>query len=334
VLLLLSSNAACCILTLVRCLQNCRPPTVFEVIAELWNSSAFNPIAPASDCHFDFQLATDCSYALVAGLTPATPQRIEDCFTSMRSDLLRIISRWEQSGQGEGGRDQEEEEDDAVVGDALDADDASCVSSSIATNEDASPRRRSANLGCLNGRPVRALQSRAAFLNGRPSYLLYFWEVADAHQLLQSSLQRLSNDTGAMDASCAPSATSTTSSSGSRGQQRRRQQTGSLAGHDDEQRVLASLAQSMKELSESQQQMQRARASERQLEDQRLLLEGMQETRKRVFERRSQLLDEARKYRKLNAELIMDDERSQRLSEFYKSELRLLEEEIRGLEGD
>jgi hypothetical protein len=119
-----------------------------------------------------------------------------------------------------------------------------------------------------------------------------------------------------------------------RGQQQRCQQRGSLAGHDDKQRVLASLAQSMKELSESEQQMQRARASERQLEDQRLLLEGMKETRKRVFERRTQLLDEARKYRKLNAELIMDDERSQRLSAFNKSELCLLEEEIRGLEGD
>ncbi len=137
---------------------DCRPPTVFEVIAELWNSSAFNPIAPASECHFDFQFATDCSYALVAGLAPATPQRIEDCFTSMRSDLLRIITRWEQSGQGEGGRDQEDEED-AAVGEVLNADDASCISSSIATDEEASPRRRPSNVGCLNGRPARALQS-------------------------------------------------------------------------------------------------------------------------------------------------------------------------------
>ena len=58
-------------------------------------------------------MATDCSSEVVAGLVPATPQKIEDCFTSMRSDLLRIITPWEQSGQGEGGLDQQEEDDAA-----------------------------------------------------------------------------------------------------------------------------------------------------------------------------------------------------------------------------
>ena len=46
----------------------------------------------------------------VAGLAPATPQKIADCLASMRSDLLRIISRWEQSGQEEGGRENEDNE--------------------------------------------------------------------------------------------------------------------------------------------------------------------------------------------------------------------------------
>jgi hypothetical protein len=31
------------------------------------------------------------------------------------------------------------------------------------------------------GRSPRALRNRVAFLNGRPSYLLYFWEMADRH---------------------------------------------------------------------------------------------------------------------------------------------------------
>jgi hypothetical protein len=75
--------------------------------------------------------------------------------------------------------------------------------------------------GLLSGRPARALQSRASFLNGKPSYLLYFWEVADTHQLLQSSLQRLNSNTGASDASFAPSTSST--SSGSRGRNHRQQ---------------------------------------------------------------------------------------------------------------
>ena len=33
------------------------------------------------------------------------------------------------------------------------------------------------HIGTLAGRSPRALQNRAAFLNGRPSYLLYFWEA-------------------------------------------------------------------------------------------------------------------------------------------------------------
>jgi hypothetical protein len=63
-------------------------------------------------------MATDCSYEFVAALVPATPQNIEDCFTSMRSDLLRIITRSEKSGQDEGGFDQEKEEDAAPNHDA------------------------------------------------------------------------------------------------------------------------------------------------------------------------------------------------------------------------
>jgi hypothetical protein len=90
-----------------------RPQNVFERIAELWNSSAFNPLAPPSACHEDFMTFIDCCHNLVVHLTPATPQRIQDFFTSTRSDLLRIISNWEMSGQGDGGRENE----DATVDD-------------------------------------------------------------------------------------------------------------------------------------------------------------------------------------------------------------------------
>ena len=244
-----------------------RPPTVFEAIAEMWNSPHFNPIAPASECHFDFVNAIDCSYEQVAGLSPATPQKIEDIIVSIRSDLLRIIPRWEQSGQGEGGRDpQEEEEEDR--GDDED---------SVATSDnEMSPlrQRQGKNIGGLTGRPPRALQSRASFLNGRPSYLLYYWEVADAHQLLQSSLQRLNNDTGACDASSAPS---TASRGSSRAQRRRQQQE-----DQDSSSSFIPLVKSIKELADTQRQLVLDRAEdrqhERQLEQQRQELQGAQQT--------------------------------------------------------
>jgi hypothetical protein len=156
----------------------------------MWNSSDFNPVAPPSECHFDFQSATDCSYELVKSLTPATPENVKDIFVSMRFHLLRIIARWEQSGQGEGGRDNDADTEE---------EDAKEASSTISTDNDFHDRM----IGSLSGRPACALQSRAAFLNGQPLHLLYFWEIADRHQLLQSSLQQLRSSTGASDASLA-----------------------------------------------------------------------------------------------------------------------------------
>ena len=64
-------------------------------------------MAPPSHCHSDFAAAIDCSYEQVAGLQPATPQKVADCLASIRNDLLKIIPKWEQSGQGEGGSNNE-----------------------------------------------------------------------------------------------------------------------------------------------------------------------------------------------------------------------------------
>jgi hypothetical protein len=60
----------------------------------MWNSPHFNPIAPASECNFDFVNAIGCSYEQVTGLPPAISQKIEDIIVSIRSDLFRIIQRW------------------------------------------------------------------------------------------------------------------------------------------------------------------------------------------------------------------------------------------------
>ena len=272
-------------------------------------------------------VAIDCSYEHVAGLAPATPQRIEDLMVSMRSDLLRIITRWEQSGQGEGGRDAQGEdgEEPRHYG-------GSSLTPSQQTDEDDTRE----NIGGLNGRPPRALQSRASFLNGRPSYLLYFWEVADAHQILNSSLQRLNSKAGAADASSAPLSSSTTrsnSSGGGRSRARRGREQEDL----DRSSSFNPLVESIKELAESQRQMVVDRAEDRnhewQLEEQRQQSEGAERNRERAFRRRAELVDLARKYRKLNAELNPNNENTRRLSQFYVEEGRLLEDEIRQLDS-
>ena len=130
-------------------------------------------------------------------------------------------------------------------------------------------------------------------------------------------------------------APSVTSSGGSRDSC---SQHGRHRGEDEEQEreVLRPLLQSLKELTEGQRQMridlEQDRIHERELVDQRIESRRQEESRKRVVERRTKVLDEARKYRRLNAELVMGDNRSHQLSEFYVSELRLLEEELRQLE--
>jgi hypothetical protein len=117
----------------------------------MWNSRDFNPTAPASHCHTDFATCIDCSYHLVADLTPATPQqKIEDIFMSMRSDLMRIITRWEHSGQGKGGVDADEapaEDEDASADD----------------NNISMSNEESRHMGALTGRPACALNMRYSF---------------------------------------------------------------------------------------------------------------------------------------------------------------------------
>ena len=264
----------------------------------------------------------------------------------MRSDLLRIINRWEQSGQDEGGRDEDEELPD-VSGEGVDEDESfegtsyhtSTSSMTPSNHNEASPRPSSSseNIGWLRGRPARALQSRAAFLNGRPSHLLYFWEVVDAHQLLQSALQRLNNHVGATDGTSTTAISSNSRASGSSSRRHRDQQQSDLALKEASSMLLP-FAESMKELADSQKHlaMQRAedRDHDRRMEEERQRTTALSECCKRTFERRSELLDNARQYRRLNAELNPNDVNSECLSNFYVNKCRLLQEEIQALEDN
>ena len=65
-----------------------RPETAYELIADRWNSPAFNPVTELSTCHWDFASAISCSYDKVKDLTPATPQNVKDKLTEMRTCLI------------------------------------------------------------------------------------------------------------------------------------------------------------------------------------------------------------------------------------------------------
>lgn len=264
-----------------------RPPTAFELIADKWNDKDFNPVAPASECHEDFAAPTNCAHSQVATLMPATSQRVEDALASIRSNLLRVIQDWERSGQGEGGRhagDDDDEEDGESAGDP--------ENSIILDTE-------SARFGSLVSRSECALQNRAAFLRGKPPYLLYFWEVAENHQLLRSALQRLDDDVGASDASSAPSTNTPTSS-------RRRRQS-----KNQQPQQQAAPSQDISDLSES------------------IRFHARAEDGRQVRRRIAELQDQARNYRRMYAE--SDDPNSAR-ARFYQDEVEQIMHEIASLE--
>ena len=138
-----------------------RPKTAYEMIADKWNDPDFNPVTRVTKCHHaDFTLPIDLCHSKVASLVPADATSIKNRLSTIRVTLLRIIEKWEQSGQGDGGMHEE---------------------------------RDASTFGSLEGRSQEALDSRENFLGGSPSWCLYFWEAADMFQLLQATLQRLSD---------------------------------------------------------------------------------------------------------------------------------------------
>ena len=188
-------------------------------------------------------------------------------------------------------------------------------------------------LGSLSARPARALHTRQSFLNGRPSYLLYYWELADRLQILQSSLQRLTSAAGAADASSAPSTVASSNNGGSRARRR----DDDRQEHPQQATLVIPLAASIDKLTAAHERMSeeqvKDREQEKQLEEARLLVGEPDNERKRKFARQSELRDLARQYRRERAELDMNDARSASLMEFYNNECAVLETELAELDG-
>ena len=80
-----------------------RPLTCYEMLAVLWNDSTFNPETSTNDMHEAFARPILLSYSQVAHMIPATAEICKEKLTSMLVSMARIISKWERSGQGDGG---------------------------------------------------------------------------------------------------------------------------------------------------------------------------------------------------------------------------------------
>jgi len=283
-----------------------RQRTVFELISDRWNDPSFNPVAAPSTCHVDFTEEIDCSHEQVADMMEATPQKVENLLTQMRSDLLRIIRNWEQSGQGEGGRVNVPEDD--ILSDSDD--------------DEGNNSRSAERFGNLQDRPAEALQNRSNFLRGKPSYLLYFWEMANNFQLLSSTLQRLDPEIGAADASSIASVSTHSRTH--------------LRGSEDISDLASSIREFTKDRERDREEMRESQAlqlreKEREREENReALAVQMNETRKQhLMDRMHHLIDERRSYRRLYAECSIKESET---GKFYLETVEELQQEIEALQ--
>ena len=128
------------------------------------------------EVHLDFAHPINITHAAVRNLGDATASKVEDLLMQIRTSLIHIISDWEKSGQGEGGvQDLDQSADDVEPGEHH-------VPAALYDVNDI-------EFGSLENRSRPALSRRHNFLQGKPSYLLYFWELMDHHQLLQTTMQ-------------------------------------------------------------------------------------------------------------------------------------------------
>lgn len=168
------------------------PPNGYDLIAEAWNDPTFDPWTVPSRCARSFNQPIQLLYSSVANMTPADGVKVKNVISTIRANLLRTIQNWEDSGQGDCGRRRQEsnDEDDELAGGQ------SVLSDSTPTVPQTIYRKA---FGSLDSRPQEALDSRENFLNGLPTWYLYFWEQADKFQLLSSCLQRLPEETSPLD---------------------------------------------------------------------------------------------------------------------------------------
>ena len=141
------------------------PLSCWEMMAILWNDPTFCPKTYIVSMHEDFSSEMSIPYDEVAGLIPATAEGCKEKVTNMLVNLGRIISRWERSGQGDGGFEPEDDDDEG--------------------------ERCEPAFGSFADHSHGALASRGAFLRGRPSYLLYLWHHLEENDLVVSAVARI-----------------------------------------------------------------------------------------------------------------------------------------------
>jgi hypothetical protein len=138
----------------------------FETNAEHNNHNSNNPNRTRyPDLHPTLAEDVDISWEAVKNFGPITGTKVNEMITKMRCTLNLIIAKWEQSGNGDGTLDDEEDSDEF--------------------REDGGGR----NLPNIGG-----MDDRANFLHGECLSHLYLWQKSKEHEVFHSVLQRISGD--------------------------------------------------------------------------------------------------------------------------------------------
>ncbi|CAB9519921.1 hypothetical protein SEMRO_1058_G236420.1 [Seminavis robusta] len=154
-----------------------RPETVYESCARLYNDKehdVFSRCLP--DLHFTFAEVLDCSFEHMPGAI--TSDEVKRRWGDCRAKLIKIIAKWELSGNGFG---QRVEEDDAF--------------------------------GHLGEEELQCGDNRANFLDSQTKeHILYLWHVSDDQEILKNVMCVIADSCAASSEACSSVAASVNSS--------------------------------------------------------------------------------------------------------------------------
>ena len=174
-----------------------RPKTFDEVVADLFNDPEFVPSSDAlPELHSSFTESIDLPFSAMPGQTPITPEQVKSKLADARCKLMKIINRWERSGNGFGQlRDDEEEEEEAQEGEEKDQ---NVEEEDDEDDDEARPIDLEAdvprNFGHLVVENYMAGDNRQSFVfyhEGESEHHLYLWHKLDSQGILSKVINKL-----------------------------------------------------------------------------------------------------------------------------------------------
>ncbi|CAB9524440.1 hypothetical protein SEMRO_1537_G280720.1 [Seminavis robusta] len=157
-----------------------RPETIYEAAARLYNDESHLVLSRClPDLHSTFSDVLECSLNNDHVPSPITPEDVQRRWGDCRAKLIKIIAKWELSGNGFGQRHEGDDE-----------------------------------FGHLGEDELQCGDNRANFLDSQTKeHILYLWHIADQEEVLKHVMAVIAESSSATSTSCASVAGSDASAS-------------------------------------------------------------------------------------------------------------------------